>query len=72
MLCLSILVLFCNTSNIWQIFKIMGTICVIHGENNVGKSNVLEAMQLFFQLLQKKDGVKLDQSDFKASEIFTL
>jgi predicted ATP-dependent endonuclease of OLD family len=50
----------------------MGTICVIHGENNVGKSNVLEAMQLFFQLLQKKDSVTLDQADFKASEIFTL
>jgi len=31
----------------------MGTICVIHGENNVGKSNVLEAMQLFFQLFHK-------------------
>jgi len=29
----------------------MGAICVIHGENNVGKSNVLEAMQLFFQLV---------------------
>jgi AAA15 family ATPase/GTPase len=27
----------------------MGAICVIHGENNIGKSNVLEAMQLFFQ-----------------------
>ncbi|MEN8219455.1 MAG: AAA family ATPase, partial [Pseudomonadota bacterium] len=30
----------------------MGAICVIHGENNIGKSNVLEAMQLFFQLLK--------------------
>jgi AAA15 family ATPase/GTPase len=29
----------------------MGSICVIHGENNVGKSNVLEAMQLFFQIV---------------------
>jgi|GEM_PF-2811788 len=29
----------------------MGEICVIHGENNVGKSNLLEAMQLFFKLL---------------------
>jgi AAA15 family ATPase/GTPase len=29
----------------------VGTIAVIHGENNVGKSNLLEAMQLFFQLL---------------------
>jgi len=28
----------------------MGVICVIHGENNVGKSNVLEAMLLFFKL----------------------
>ena len=28
----------------------MGDICVIHGENNVGKSNVLEAMELFFVL----------------------
>jgi AAA15 family ATPase/GTPase len=29
----------------------MGAIVVIHGENNVGKSNLLESMQLFFQLL---------------------
>ncbi|HIE00031.1 MAG TPA: hypothetical protein EYP59_07040 [Thiotrichaceae bacterium] len=26
----------------------MGEICVIHGDNNIGKSNVLEAMRLFF------------------------
>ena len=32
------------------IFRI-GAIAVIHGENNVGKSNLLEAMPLFFQLL---------------------
>ncbi|MEK8018614.1 MAG: AAA family ATPase, partial [Candidatus Parabeggiatoa sp.] len=25
----------------------MGNICVIHGENNIGKSNILEAMRLF-------------------------
>ncbi|MEN8220252.1 MAG: AAA family ATPase [Pseudomonadota bacterium] len=52
----------------------MATICVIHGENNVGKSNVLEAMQLFFQLLHKTDDVEtLNQADgFKTSEIFTL
>jgi len=30
----------------------MGDICVIHGENNVGKSNLLEAMLLFFKMLQ--------------------
>jgi AAA15 family ATPase/GTPase len=34
------------------ILEEMGAICVIHGENNIGKSNVLEAMQLFFQLLK--------------------
>lgn len=28
----------------------LGEICVIHGENNVGKSNLLEAMSLFFKL----------------------
>ncbi len=35
----------------------MGEICVIHGENNVGKSNLLEAMQLFFGLLSE-DSIK--------------
>ncbi|HEW99031.1 MAG TPA: hypothetical protein ENF37_10415 [Beggiatoa sp.] len=61
----------------------MGTICAIHGENNVGKSNLLEAMQLFFQLCGKllttAPGVAIRLSakelaplGFKTSEIFTL
>jgi len=33
----------------------MGNLCVIHGNNNIGKSNVLSAMQLFFQLLKMQD-----------------
>jgi AAA15 family ATPase/GTPase len=57
----------------------MGAICVIHGENNIGKSNLLEAMQLFFQLLcfnhswfAKLSSEDLAQLGFKASEIFSL
>ncbi|OQY47385.1 MAG: hypothetical protein DRR08_28065 [Candidatus Parabeggiatoa sp. nov. 2] len=63
-----------------------GTICVIHGENNVGKSNVLEAMQLFFQLggellTSFEPGLansikltveELERLGFKASEIFSF
>jgi AAA15 family ATPase/GTPase len=33
-------------------FAELGRINVIHGENNVGKSNVLEAMHLLFELLE--------------------
>ena len=29
----------------------MGAVCVIHGENNVGKSNLLEAQFLFLQIM---------------------
>lgn len=29
----------------------MGPVCVIHGENNVGKSNLLEAQFLFLQIM---------------------
>jgi AAA15 family ATPase/GTPase len=59
----------------------IGAISVIHGENNVGKSNVLEAMQLFFQLLtlserttwvQQMTSSELEQLGFIASEIFNL
>lgn len=57
----------------------MRAICVIHGENNIGKSNLLEAMQLFFQLLcfnhswfAKLSSEELAQLGFKASEIFSL
>ncbi len=63
----------------------MGKICVIHGENNVGKSNLLEAMQLFFKCCYKwfsssdSDNKKLNLSadelaklGFKTSEIFNL
>lgn len=31
----------------------MGYICVIHGENNIGKSNVLKAMECFFLILSE-------------------
>jgi predicted ATPase len=55
----------------------MGTICVIHGENNVGKSNVLEAIQLFFQLFHQTEGiVGMEEfgslTHFTVNEIFTL
>ncbi len=40
----------------------LGKIAVIHGENNVGKSNLLEAMQLFFKLLSLNG---LDQDGFE-------
>jgi AAA15 family ATPase/GTPase len=57
----------------------MGDICVIHGENNVGKSNVLEAMQLFFTLKSNSEESYLGelepllkQNAFKISEIFTF
>jgi len=62
----------------------MGAICVIHGENNIGKSNVLEAMQLFFQLLKVQDQDNalvlnqqmtfsdIEQLGFIASDIFNL
>lgn len=35
----------------------LGTVNVIHGANNVGKSNLLQAMQVFFRLL----GLDIDQ-----------
>jgi len=59
----------------------MGAICVIHGENNVGKSNVLEAMQLFFQLLMVQERIAwvqqitssdIEQLGFIPGEIFNL
>ncbi|RKZ52586.1 MAG: hypothetical protein DRQ99_32350 [Candidatus Parabeggiatoa sp. nov. 3] len=64
----------------------IGDICVIHGENNVGKSNVLEAMQLFFQLLllqktrqsvpitwrQKLSFSEIEEQGFYPSELFNL
>jgi predicted ATPase len=64
----------------------MGAICVIHGENNIGKSNVLEAMQLFFQLLavqhqskhktlllnQEMTFSEIEQFGLRASDIFHL
>lgn len=57
----------------------MGDICVIHGENNIGKSNVLEAMLMFFlfneSLKRKMDSRELHillQNDFKISEMFTF
>src|SRR5580704_3459634 len=33
----------------------LGPVNVLHGPNNVGKSNVLQAMQLFFRLLRLGD-----------------
>jgi AAA15 family ATPase/GTPase len=60
-------------------FEDTGKICVIHGENNIGKSNLFEAMQLFFQLLcfnhswfAKLSSEELAQLGFKANEIFSL
>jgi AAA15 family ATPase/GTPase len=61
----------------------MGEICVVHGDNNIGKSNVLEAMQLFFQLLrvQHQNSLvlstemsfsEIEQLGFIASDIFNL
>jgi AAA15 family ATPase/GTPase len=64
----------------------LGAIAVIHGENNVGKSNVLEAMQLFFQLLrvqepnqtvhktwgQKLRFSELEEQGFYPSDFFNL
>ncbi|HIE01184.1 MAG TPA: hypothetical protein EYP59_13000 [Thiotrichaceae bacterium] len=64
----------------------MATIVVIHGENNVGKSNVLEAMQLFFQLLlaqesnqtlpitlgQKMRFSELEKRGFDPGDVFNL
>ncbi len=64
----------------------MGDICVIHGENNIGKSNVLEAMRLFFSLNDwdcqrefKIDGLEalkrleyLQNNGFKINEMFTF
>ena len=57
----------------------LGVICVIHGENNIGKSNLLEAMQLFFQLLcfnqtglAQLKAPELAQLGFNANEIFSL
>lgn len=64
--------------------KNMGEICVIHGDNNIGKSNVLEAIQLFFQLLRvqyqqnsfilstEMSSSDLEQLGFIASDIFNL
>jgi hypothetical protein len=62
----------------------IGTIAVIHGENNVGKSNLLEAMQLFFQLLlvpnqsvpislgQKMRFSELEERGFDPGDLFNL
>lgn len=35
----------------WVVFEYLDATNVIHGPNNVGKSNALEAMELFFRLL---------------------
>jgi len=54
----------------------MGDICVIHGENNVGKSNVLEAMRLLFVLFPIPNSNAIDnllkQNSFNRREIFTF
>ncbi|MDM8566235.1 AAA family ATPase [Candidatus Halobeggiatoa sp. HSG11] len=54
----------------------MGDVCVIHGENNVGKSNVLEAMQLFFSMYNMPNSYsvkdRLDKIFFNKKEIFTF
>jgi AAA15 family ATPase/GTPase len=64
----------------------IGAIAVIHGENNVGKSNLLEAMQLFFQLLlaqepnqsvhktlgKKMRFSELEEQGFYPSDLFNL
>lgn len=48
----------------------LGPINVIHGENNVGKSNLLRAIEVFFRLLGavRGDGWLLDDDDFELSE----
>ena len=46
----------------------LGEICVIHGENNVGKSNLLEAMLLFFQLLSERS-IRRDQLEETLSSL---
>lgn len=58
----------------------LSAIAVIHGENNVGKSNLLEAMQLFFQLLLVQESLakkiigfsELEEQGFYPSNIFNL
>ncbi len=64
----------------------LGAVCVIHGDNNVGKSNLLEAVKLFFRLLTVQDQERgtpivsaqhMQSSDmkklgFQMSEIFNL
>lgn len=57
----------------------LGDINVLHGPNNVGKSNLLQAMQLFFELLGRIDAPekRLSDKDFEAlgfvrSELFNL
>ncbi|MBU0495082.1 MAG: AAA family ATPase [Chloroflexi bacterium] len=51
-------------------FGPLGRINVIHGENNVGKSNLLEALDLFFKLLGHektlpKDSQRIPSGDFQ-------
>lgn len=43
----------------------LGPINVIHGENNIGKSNLLDAMELFFRLV---DGTWLQRFSFAPQE----
>jgi ABC-type cobalamin/Fe3+-siderophores transport system ATPase subunit len=69
--------------NLTQIitFGPLGRINVIHGENNVGKSNLLEAMWLFFRLVNKislGSGLELPSKRFQeithvsATDVFNL
>lgn len=65
----------------------LGEINVIHGDNNVGKSNLLEAMHLFFQLLGEEmtqgttlfkqgsvtfDPGKLTSTSHSAAQVFNI
>jgi hypothetical protein len=57
----------------------LGPINVIHGENNVGKSNLLQAMDLFFHLLRGQGAMlvqpipfTLGTGPYPAIEIFNL
>lgn len=51
-------------------FGPLGRINVIHGENNVGKSNLLEALDLFFKLLSYAGTILLGTSQRTLPESF--
>ncbi|MEZ4436181.1 MAG: AAA family ATPase [bacterium] len=57
----------CGYKNFTQpvVLTDLGPINILHGENNIGKSNLLEAMHLFFRVLSKDmsgDNIPLNQA----------